>query len=75
MRPKNRADIRFGHETDAETEADHALHRVAANVMAFNHRDGPKLELMPDLIAAQIEQGQSIELRNGSNSEVPISFR
>ena len=29
------ADIRFGHETDAETEADQAFQVVAADVMAF----------------------------------------
>jgi hypothetical protein len=43
------ADIRFGHETDAETEANQAFQGVAANVMAFNsgavfgrHEFGPQ---------------------------------
>jgi hypothetical protein len=35
------ADIRFGYETDAETEADQAFDGAAANVMAFN--SGPVL--------------------------------
>jgi hypothetical protein len=33
---KTGADIRFGYETDAETEADQAFQGVAAYVMAFN---------------------------------------